>query len=411
MAWSIKNPESAGVNLPTLPAKHVMLGLTEGRWFETEPGVAFIQTVGGTVDDRWLLEGLMKARLASVGIRQATYSMDPTPDFQKTAHWTDIMAKAKRLIQSGNVQLLRNGYNNIVAHVVGDHGEYTAEISRDDPNSRAITQWTCECPWDQYAFQRTRQWKKYEARPCAHVLAAFWKSLSTPLDEDLTPSQADGMGTGQALPGGGGQGGPQAQPSPMGGPFDGGTFNPDGSQQLDPSQPPMMPGMGAPTPLAAPGYDPSQAAPPPQMMAPPGQQSIIPPFPMDQSQMQMPVSVPGGRPGPYPANPLQQGGTLSHVIHVGKASDEFLPDTSARVEEDTMGKSEGREGATDAGQWMDIPKGTNVVVVHQDKTTGWVECLMPLKGGAMTSYHVRFFIEPEKLTPLNRPYTPFQNPK
>lgn len=110
------------------------------------------------------------------------------------AAWPDVMAKAKRMIQDGRVTLHRNGYNNIVATVIGDHGVYQPEISRADPNSRAITTWTCECDWDQYAWGRTREWKKYEGRPCSHVLATYWKALSTPLDEDAqgqpaTPGQ------------------------------------------------------------------------------------------------------------------------------------------------------------------------------------------------------------------------------
>lgn len=101
----------------------------------------------------------------------------------KNAAWPDVEAKAKRLVQDGKVVLQRNGYNNIVANVQGDHGVYTVEIGRDDPASRAITTWTCGCPWDQYAWGRTRQWKKYEGRVCSHALATFWKSLTTPIDE------------------------------------------------------------------------------------------------------------------------------------------------------------------------------------------------------------------------------------
>jgi hypothetical protein len=176
------------------------------------------------------------------------------------------MDKAKRLIQTGNVTLLRNGYNTIVANVIGDHGQYQSEISRDDPQSRAITQWTCECPWDQFAFQRTRQWKKYEARPCAHVLAAFWKSQSAPLDEDVNP----GFGIGQMPTA------PPGSPSPFG----------------------MMPGMGqgmeGPAPPAPPEnmtmpIQPQQQGPlmPSQMppyMQPPAENPAIPPYPYDQAR-------------------------------------------------------------------------------------------------------------------------------
>jgi len=558
---------------------------------------------------------------------------DWTSKVRKTAAWPDIMAKAKRLIQSGNVTLLRNGYNNVVAHVIGDHGEYQCEISRDDPNSRAITQWTCECPWDQYAFQRTRQWKKYEGRPCAHVLAAYWKSLATPVDDQPTGlppgSPPAGMppGGGIATPQGwqqpalpfgqqgpvnmpsqnweqapgsegmvytgpGGPGGMPMAPSPYGpqltpalNPIPGFDAPPTGAPEIPgypiPTGAPHIPNFRIPlnmTPPAIHGPNPSMGLIPMNQFAPPADSNIIPPYPLQEQTLPppQPVSVPGARPGPYPANPLQQPGTFSRVYvaglsqtqqramveqyakpfpdrgeilhqwddgfhiktvptrgdtfregmmmrnclqkdgprlnqlwktdknqfhqysqepispshngepmqllslrnhngfplsafylkpesgqlletlghansplhpkyqpyleqfanangyhidettkgmwgtdpsretlsyHVAKAGDEFPPGSAARMEEATLGQSEGREGAYDAGQWMEIPKNAMVEVVSQDQTTGWVEVMYPLKGGPMSSYHVRCFIEPEKLTPLPGSRTPFENPK
>jgi hypothetical protein len=417
MAWLIEETKPLS-RPPALPPKQSQIGNTTTEWFESEPGVAVIICTGGTIDDRWLAECVIRENLAACGIRQAKFSFDQT---HRTAAWDDIMEKAKRLIQAGNVTLLRNGYNNVVAHVVGDHGEYQSEISRNDPNSRVITQWTCECPWDQFAFQRTRKWKKYEARPCAHVLATYWKSLGTPLDEQLDESQIENMGTGQKLPGGPAiQGQPPGSTfGPSGAPIEGigqtpveHAYQPSLPVQGQPGQdwggqmpgvPPMMPGMVPdPTTMA-----PSQL---PPLMAPPGDNQVIPPYPMDPNQLQMPVSVPGGRPGPYPANPLQQPGTLSHVIKVA-ADTQFVQGMAARINEATLGQSEGREGAYDAGQWMEIPRNARVEVVFQDPTTGWVEVLYPLKGGPMSSYHIRCFVEPEKLTPLPGQHSPFQNPK
>lgn len=107
---------------------------------------------------------------------------------RKFADWTDIMEKAKRLINDNQVNLTNNEPNHINGVVQGDHGTYNTEIWRDDPNSRAITQWDCDCPWSTYSWGRTRQWKKFEGRPCAHTLALFWQALRNP----VTPDQ-DGM--------------------------------------------------------------------------------------------------------------------------------------------------------------------------------------------------------------------------
>lgn len=653
MPWQVKD---ADLSPPApLPARERILGSVEVKWDEVNPGVAFITTAGGCVDDRWLAYAVVREELNSVGIRIAQFSIDPpliahtttqvlepkNASIQlydsivanrKTAAWPDIMAKAKRLIQSGNVTLLRNGYNTVVAHVIGDHGEYQCEISRDDPTSRAITQWTCECPWDQFAFQRTREWKKYEGRPCAHVLAAYWKSLATPLDEDVAPGQEGRPGMPMA-PGVPRSFSPVMQPGPSvmtpqqgieqgyqpSLPMQG---NPGGEAVPMPGQDqtfegPYMQGMGMPPTSPMPMAPPPSMMPP--LMAPPGESGIIPPQPMGMEQMQLPVSVPGGRPGPYPANPIQQPGTFSSVplqsdanpsiintngrsqgtqsasrlrsgrastrpsngrvrgtargyglresvveqppggyetapigepwfptmqhaigankaglaqfgqtnhqllrpevlegalgraqnywhyegdmhkaaaalahgvgqaqafedgnkrtaywlthmflhkngyahlapnddtelanhligygegthgmadtvnmLHtrdpiepgnpknipgtlariylVGGANDMFVQGMRARLNETTLGQSEGREGATDAGQWMEVPKNSMVEVRDQDKTTGWVEIIYPLKGGPMTSYHIRCFVEPEKLSPMGGP-SPFQNPR
>lgn len=548
--WTVKS-----ANLPParFPAQNQRVGNTSLDWFECEPGIAHITTEGGSVDDRWLFYATLRDELATLGIRIAQYSFDnelqeqPEPKNAKEANlikdsaWPDIMAKAKRLIQSGNVTLLRNGYNVVVAHVIGDHGQYQCEISRDDPASRSITQWTCECPWDQYAFQRTRQWKKYEARPCAHVLAAYWKSLATPLDEDVAPGQ-ENRNPGMPTPPSGApitQGQPGIETPQQG--IEQGYQPSLPMQGQDPNAPPMpMPGQdetyegpilpqmpGVPNPSQVPATPPAALTQP--LMAPPGESGIIPPQPAQMEMMPPPVSVPGGRIGPYPANPLQQPGTFSsvapgeynyetnrweedpdYVYHaaptqersrilqhglqpsypngikpgataegvyvtshpgiewargrandtwriprtqikemhpdplinrdgtsstfyiphavqpelykpwwpetlaaiykVAGANDQFIQGMKARLNETTLGQSEGREGAYDAGQWMEVPKNSMVEVRDQDKTTGWVEIIYPLKGGPMSSYHVRCFVEPEKLSPMGG-YSPFQNPK
>lgn len=213
---------------------------------------------------------------------------------EKTATWDDVAAKAKRLIQSGNVTLLRNGAENIVASVVGDHGTYQVEISRDDPESRSITQWTCECPWDQYAYQRTRKWKQYEGRPCAHCLATYWKSLSTPVDEEFSP----GGGAGQDAQG---QQSLFGLPTPNGPPPGGpGAVSPPGIPQGDQ--------------LAIPGFDPSGASGSPGApsigIPPAPPPAILPGFPGAPPPMPVPVSVPGAKPM-SPSNPVQTPGTFS----------------------------------------------------------------------------------------------------
>lgn len=230
----------------------------------------------------------------------------------KDSAWTDIVEKAKRLIQSGQVTVLHNSPTHVMSHVVGDHGEYNCEISRVDPETSVIEQWQCECPWDQYAFDRTRKWKHLEGRPCSHVLATYWKAKSTPLDmEDM--DQGYKAPAGQAT----GPAGPGQQKLPF--------MN---EQQADMGEVPETPDGAAPEAAPTPSADdlikgippqspfgerPKPAAPPQReqlqlfdITAPPG----VSPIPL---QGIPPVSVPGGAP-PSPQSPVQFPGTFSHFI-------------------------------------------------------------------------------------------------
>lgn len=405
-----------------------------------------------------------------------TYGPWPQRDDQhlgsrRISAWPDIMAKAKRLIQSGQVQVLRNGYNYIMGHVIGDHGEYDTELSRDDPSSRAITGWQCSCPWDQYAWQRTRKWKKFEGRPCAHVMALYWKALSTPLDEQLSPEQAEAMGTGQKLPGAPpvAEHPPEIEDRIMKGerppPEGPRTFGPEGpiqGEQLQMNMPPEALG-GPPGPAQAPLTPP----PGPQGPAPPG---VLPPFPGEQMQMQWAgpgttpgggvsppgaVSVPGAKPQTF-MNPLQQPGTYSKVGEAAefwlrvlrnqyaegsisleeyeqKVADylryqnamgqeidwdqvhlaaEFNPPEIVRLKNDVKGLAEGPvQGQYGDGEYRDVPAGSTGEVrsVDQVGSQTWVEVIFPLDdSGYHEPFHVRVFVDASDIEPTQQtPPGPF----
>lgn len=132
---------------------------------------------------------------------------------QKFADWNDIMEKAQRLRENGQVNIVLNAPDHVAGEVEGDHGTYDTEIWRDDPESQAITMWDCGCQWSDYSWGRTRQWKKYEGRPCSHALALFWEAQSSPVDEDVEPTVVP-----QPTPGGGMQ--EPMDVTPMMQPFD-----------------------------------------------------------------------------------------------------------------------------------------------------------------------------------------------
>lgn len=381
---------------PRLPAKSQRLGAVDITWFETEPGIAVITTVGGTVEDRGLARQFMKVQLRGHGIHQAQFTFDQEEEFVKTAHWTDLMAKAKRLIQNGQVRIDRNGYDRIVGQVQGDHGTYQTEVWRDDPNSRAITMWNCDCPWDQFAWQRTRQWKKYEGRPCAHTLALYWKSLATPLDEDSHPAMLQANPQMQGIQQSLFPGTQFANPSPM------------QTQQAIPASP-IGPAAPQQQQLMIPGVAPGMAT------GVPGDSGIIPPNPMPelgQEPEQPVVSIPGAKP-PSPLNPLQwPGGTFSHVANEWELekiaefniqAPGFENGNIVQLLEDDYGMAEGKSEAHGAGQYMSILKNTRGLgeVLGEDNIPGMgrvVEVIFPLdKSRELEPYHIRAWISPDKL--------------
>lgn len=250
---------------------------------------------------------------------------------QHDASWADVAAKAKRLVQQGKVTILRNAPHHVMAHVVGDGtdnggepDEHDVEISRHDPASQIIEQWNCDCAWAQYAFDRTRKWKKFEGRVCSHVLATYWKARSTPLDlQDQEPGFQSGPGQKigptapgqQILPGmtpddlANQQ--QQQQPETL----------PDEDQTTPPSVPPPAPSAVPPSnaDISIPKQPTSPYTTPKEPVVPQRQQlqlfDITAPPGMQPTPQALPVSTPGGRP-PTPGNPVQFPGTFSHFIPV-----------------------------------------------------------------------------------------------
>lgn len=292
-----------------LPERTMRLGDVRAGWFLTVPGTAHIFATGGAPLDRFYTCQVIEEQLVGHGIKRAQYALDwdhSDTSLVKEANWQDIEAGAKRLIQNGKVHILRNSAQYIASHVQGDHGEYECEIQRLDPKSQSISLWSCTCPWDQFAWQRTRKWKRLEGRCCKHVLATFWLSQSMPLDEEIGPGsegpQEPQGGSAQAIPATLQEGAPQ--PASQFGQVPGGGTG-------------MVPPAGTPGPQK-PGV-PNAVAPQPQPSPIPGQapepQSLIPQYPQDPALQPAinPVSVPGQKPQ-TPLNPIQNpGGTFSRV--------------------------------------------------------------------------------------------------
>jgi hypothetical protein len=145
-----------------------------------------------------------------------------------------------------------------------------------------------------------------------------------------------------------------------------------------------------------------------QPMAPPAQNDVLPPPPGEQMQLVPPgtlpvgvpappgstVSVPGARPQ-SPFNPMQQNHTYS-------AAQDFQNGDMVRLEEATYGIAEGKSDVHGNGSYKEIPENSIGEVLGQDPTTGWVDVAFAgpqANAGPLEPYHVRAWLEPEKLTP------------
>jgi SWIM zinc finger len=103
------------------------------------------------------------------------------------SNWGGIMAKAQRLRLDGSVEVQQKEDGFVSGVVQGDHGTYNVQMAMANPESGIIDEWHCECPWFQYAFDRTEKYQKYEGRFCSHALALYWQSIAEP---EKTPEEA-----------------------------------------------------------------------------------------------------------------------------------------------------------------------------------------------------------------------------
>lgn len=100
------------------------------------------------------------------------YLLEETDTHVRTAAWADVRKKAIRLRRGGQVQLEAANPSAIVATVTGDHGIYDVAVLRGNilTGSSAITEWSCSCPWGDWAFERQHT---FVGRLCSHAYAAY----------------------------------------------------------------------------------------------------------------------------------------------------------------------------------------------------------------------------------------------
>lgn len=97
--------------------------------------------------------------------------------FEFQATWADVNSKAKRIRESGGVNIISVTDDTITAEVKGDSDTYLTSIQRV-PGTKQIALWECSCPWSTYSWGRSGRWKKYEGRMCSHAQAVVYQAQS-----------------------------------------------------------------------------------------------------------------------------------------------------------------------------------------------------------------------------------------
>lgn len=375
--------------------KRSRLGKVDISWKEIDPGFVLIQTNGGSLYERHIAYYLSKANLISDGYL-VVEDLLPLDEFHKRiASWADVQRKGIRLYQEGNVNLLRNGYHEVFGLVKGDDPSTEVEVkdhhrvyppppkpqqtyetwfTREDPNSRALTQSGCSCKWSQFRFDRNfGKGRQGIDKICSHILALYYQSQATPLDEDIHPVPSYRKNPQQRLFT------PSESPEIA-------TFPADREILQAPTEPAMMPESFQEAP-----YNELEQAPP--------QLSLIPPSRKEMADMivQAPFSTPDLNP-PNPSDPFGGSGTFSSLI---RSSNQYAyqPGDIVRLNVPTYAQKERGAGysttgewheqGTDAGEWIEIPRNSQGTVFDYDKNTGYVAVDFPLKGPAMSSYYAR----------------------
>ena len=107
--------------------------------------------------------------LERVGRNEYLEASDPQI---REAAWADVRAKAVRLRKSGQVNTRGATPDIILSQVTGDHGTYEVVVRRSNifQGSSAVDEWSCECPWGQWAFKREHT---FVGRLCSHAYATL----------------------------------------------------------------------------------------------------------------------------------------------------------------------------------------------------------------------------------------------
>lgn len=387
-------------SIQPLPPRKQVIGKSAVSWWEGKPGDVFVMAEGGSLKDEVLAEQIVANQLSQFGYKRANFHFAQESDaldvldrqreqtdeqnvdknkhdqiVQRQDNWNELVKKAERLVNSGNVTIVTNEPDYVYGRVIGDHGNYESKIKRNNPDEPRITGWKCTCPWNQYAYQRTRQWKIYEGRPCSHILALYYLSKLAPVTGEKEPSPEEPVPT--PIPTTEAPKVPVGEPSPfaqpMGEAMPGGVVpsvpeGPRGLQQLSPFKPEDV-GANDPNEILEQRLGPLAPVRPQTPEEEPMPRRNIQMPPLEQLKEMQRLDQPPSAPGQAPYGQIAPPGTVS------------VPGARLPNERNPMGLPGGVYSKTsvigldDNDNYREIKAGTEAEVLAVDETTRMAEVL------------------------------------
>jgi hypothetical protein len=103
---------------------------------------------------------------------------DPSLRFHITAHWRDVVAKAKRIRAQAGVRITMASDGLVYGEVKGDHGVYETGIQRLPGSMQSVATYSCGCKWGAYHWGADDDFSRYAGRMCSHALALQYEAQS-----------------------------------------------------------------------------------------------------------------------------------------------------------------------------------------------------------------------------------------
>ena len=95
---------------------------------------------------------------------------------KKFSDYRAVRDKAAEIYRNGGVDPIKISpdFSEANVHSVSGQTYYNILRFENSGGSAKITDWTCECPWGKWNYDRAPEYKYLEHRKCAHSLAHLY---------------------------------------------------------------------------------------------------------------------------------------------------------------------------------------------------------------------------------------------